>query len=100
MVRIARRPFLRLAAARMSLRTSDNERLARHIVGLTQTDTVRRFDGSTQTVGNGDYLYLYMDCGDGEYCISAGIVIASPFPTRPYKWCCVLDEDIRYWQDD
>lgn len=78
----------------------DNERLARHIVGLTQTDNVRRFDGSTQTVGNGDYLYLYMDCGDGEYCISAGIVIASPFPTRPYKWCCVLDEDIRYWQGD
>ena len=32
----------------------ENERLARHIVGLTQTDTVRRFDGSTQTVGNGD----------------------------------------------
>ena len=78
----------------------DNERLARHIVGLTQTDTVRRFDGSTQTVGNGDYLYLYMDFGDGEYCVSAGIVIASPFPTRPYKWCCVLDEDICYWQDD
>lgn len=49
---------------------------------------------------NGDYLHLYMDCGDGEYCVSAGIVIASPFPAQPYKWCCVLDEDIRYRRED
>ncbi|WP_298641274.1 hypothetical protein [uncultured Cardiobacterium sp.] len=64
----------------------DNERPARHIVGLSQTGSVRHFDGTTRIVTNGDYLHLYMDCGDGEYCVSAGIVIASPFPARPYKW--------------
>ncbi|MBH5329461.1 hypothetical protein H9Q10_07250 [Eikenella sp. S3360] len=75
----------------------DNERLSRHIVGLTQTDSVCCFDGDMRTIKAGDYLYLYMDCGD-DYCVSEGVVIANPYPTA-HRYCCVLDEDILFWQD-
>ncbi len=75
----------------------DNERLSRHIVGLTQTNTVRRFDGTLRNIKAGDYLYLYMDCDEG-YCVSEGIVVANPYPTA-HRYCCVLDEDILFWAD-
>ena len=74
----------------------DNERIIKNIIGLTQDDVVKRFDATEVRVKEGDYIYLYMDTEDGDYCLSEGIVIRNPIKSKPYKFCCVLDDEIIY----
>ncbi|WP_096031274.1 hypothetical protein [Caballeronia temeraria] len=75
----------------------DNERpFDENIVGLTKTDQVIDFYGSHISIAEGDYLYLFMDCGGGDYVFAEGVVIKNPYPMKPYKWCCKLFCDIEY----
>jgi hypothetical protein len=78
----------------------DNERVEHDVVGLTQTDFVKRRDGSMVRIAEGMHISLYMDIVDDDggpsYVLSAGDVIKNPYPFKPYKWCCKLTEPIEY----
>jgi hypothetical protein len=78
----------------------DNERpFDPDIVGLTKNDEVVDFGGHAVMIKEGDYLYLYMDCEDGDHVFSEGIVIKNPYPTMPYRWCCELSGEIEYMSE-
>lgn len=81
----------------------DNERVEHDVVGLTQTDFVRRFDGREVKLEAGMRLALYMDIVDDDgglsYVRSSGEVILNPYSFKPYKWCCRLTEPIKYIDD-
>ncbi len=78
----------------------DNERVEPDVVGLTQADFVRRFDGAELRLEAGMHVSLYMDIidddGEQSYVLSSGDVIANPYPLKPYKWCCKLTAPIEY----
>ncbi|MCL2872817.1 MAG: SAM-dependent methyltransferase [Betaproteobacteria bacterium] len=79
---------------------TDNERpFDSNIVGLTKNDEVSDFSGRAILIKEGDYLYLYMDCGNGDCIFSEGLVIKNPYPTKPYKWCCKLSGEIEYMSE-
>jgi hypothetical protein len=78
----------------------DHERpFDENIVGLTQTDEITGFSGNMRIIKELDYIYLYMDIGDDDFVFSEGIVIKSPYPSKPYKWCCKLLRPIEYVSD-
>ena len=79
---------------------TDNERpFDENIVGLTKNDEVVDFLGHIVSIKENDYLYMYMDCGDGDYVFTEGVVIKNPYPTKPYKWCCKLLGEIEYMSE-
>ena len=81
----------------------DNERVESNVVGLTQTDLVKRFDGSFAELREGEYVHLFMDIVDEDksysYVVSEGTVIRNPYAFKPYKWCCQLNGVIEYIED-
>ena len=72
------------------------------IVGLTQSDEVKDFFGNSVIIHEGDYVYLYEDMrednGEVSYIFFEGYVIPNPYDFLPYKWCCKLIGDKRYFE--
>lgn len=72
------------------------------IVGLTQSDEVKDFFGNSVIIHEGDYVYLYEDMrednGEVSYIFFEGYVITNPYDFLPYKWCCKLTGDKRYFE--
>lgn len=78
----------------------DNERpYDEDVVGLTKTDEVSAFGGRKVEIKEGDYIYLYMDVGDGDYVFSEGAVIRNPYSSKPYRWCCQLKRELEYMSE-
>ncbi|MDR3212933.1 MAG: hypothetical protein LBT71_03285 [Azoarcus sp.] len=70
------------------------------IVLLSKTDEVEGFDGKMKTIKEGEYIYLFTDIGDGEFCFVEGIVIKNPYADIPVcKWCCEIVGEIEYDKD-
>lgn len=80
----------------------DNERVDENIVGLSKDDFVKNFHGELIDISEFQYLNLFMDIiddGKKSYAVSGGHLIANPYPLKPYKWCCKLDQEIEYIED-
>jgi hypothetical protein len=81
----------------------DNERVDPDVVGLTQTDLLKRFTGESVKITEGQHIFLFMniidDDGGISYVLSEGDVIKNPYSFKPYKWCCRLTAAIEYIEE-
>ena len=81
----------------------DNERVDPDMVGLTQTDFLKRFTGEPGKIIEGQHIFLFMDIVDDDggisYVVSEGDVIKNPYNFKPYKWCCKLTTGIQYIEE-
>ena len=80
----------------------DNERVFDfNIVGLSQTNEVLNFEGHRVVLKEQDFVYLYMQVDEflAQYVVAEGKVIANPYESKPYRWCCQLTTEIEYFED-
>ena len=81
----------------------DNERpYDYNIVGLSQSDEVRDFNGDIIILEEGRYIYTFTESIEGgvvSYIFAEGYVISSPYKDLSYKWCCQIEGEIEFIED-